>query len=171
MNYWFVQLIILFVLFSNSRTDQDIQTYTIAVINALFLKAPEEKRQVRLHFLTVFHNAVSFTWCIITSAFLYCKSVLSVFCIFVCIFVMCFYHISGIVEAVKSIRTVVKKLLKVQRPSLPTHGSLYSSVQEWHCVLNHALISLSLTYVMLCPVANHMIPRVSAVRSSNVLWH
>uniref|UniRef100_A0AAY4ENH8 ELMO domain-containing protein n=1 Tax=Denticeps clupeoides TaxID=299321 RepID=A0AAY4ENH8_9TELE len=26
--------------------DQDIQTYTIAVINALFLKAPEEKRQV-----------------------------------------------------------------------------------------------------------------------------
>uniref|UniRef100_A0A3Q1CR39 ELMO domain-containing protein n=1 Tax=Amphiprion ocellaris TaxID=80972 RepID=A0A3Q1CR39_AMPOC len=29
-------------------TDQDIQTYTIAVINALFLKAPEEKRQVRL---------------------------------------------------------------------------------------------------------------------------
>uniref|UniRef100_A0A4W6CUU7 Engulfment and cell motility 1 n=1 Tax=Lates calcarifer TaxID=8187 RepID=A0A4W6CUU7_LATCA len=31
-------------------TDQDIQTYTIAVINALFLKAPEEKRQVRLQF-------------------------------------------------------------------------------------------------------------------------
>uniref|UniRef100_A0A672IC47 Engulfment and cell motility 1 (ced-12 homolog, C. elegans) n=1 Tax=Salarias fasciatus TaxID=181472 RepID=A0A672IC47_SALFA len=29
-------------------TDQDIQTYTIAVINALFLKAPEEKRQVSL---------------------------------------------------------------------------------------------------------------------------
>uniref|UniRef100_A0A7N6AIA2 ELMO domain-containing protein n=1 Tax=Anabas testudineus TaxID=64144 RepID=A0A7N6AIA2_ANATE len=28
-------------------TDQDIQTYTIAVINALFLKAPEEKRQVK----------------------------------------------------------------------------------------------------------------------------
>uniref|UniRef100_A0A673KJD8 Engulfment and cell motility protein 1 n=1 Tax=Sinocyclocheilus rhinocerous TaxID=307959 RepID=A0A673KJD8_9TELE len=27
-------------------TDQDIQTYTVAVINALFLKAPEEKRQV-----------------------------------------------------------------------------------------------------------------------------
>uniref|UniRef100_A0A4W4ELN7 ELMO domain-containing protein n=1 Tax=Electrophorus electricus TaxID=8005 RepID=A0A4W4ELN7_ELEEL len=27
-------------------TDQDIQTYTIAVINALFLKAPEEKRQL-----------------------------------------------------------------------------------------------------------------------------
>uniref|UniRef100_A0A8C2D415 Engulfment and cell motility 1 (ced-12 homolog, C. elegans) n=2 Tax=Cyprinus carpio TaxID=7962 RepID=A0A8C2D415_CYPCA len=27
-------------------TDQDIQTYTIAVINALFLKSPEEKRQV-----------------------------------------------------------------------------------------------------------------------------
>lgn len=52
MNYLFVQLIILFVLFSNSRTDQDIQTYTIAVINALFLKAPEEKRQVRLHFLS-----------------------------------------------------------------------------------------------------------------------
>lgn len=97
MNYLFVQLIILFVLFSNSRTDQDIQTYTIAVINALFLKAPEEKRQVRLHFLTVFHKAVSFTWYIITSAFLYCKSVLSVYCIFVCIFVMCLYHISGIV--------------------------------------------------------------------------
>uniref|UniRef100_A0A8C7ZSF9 Engulfment and cell motility 1 n=1 Tax=Oryzias sinensis TaxID=183150 RepID=A0A8C7ZSF9_9TELE len=31
-------------------TDQDIQTYTVAVINALFLKAPEEKRQVRLKF-------------------------------------------------------------------------------------------------------------------------
>uniref|UniRef100_A0A7N6A0Z6 ELMO domain-containing protein n=1 Tax=Anabas testudineus TaxID=64144 RepID=A0A7N6A0Z6_ANATE len=29
-------------------TDQDIQTYTIAVINALFLKAPEEKRQTLL---------------------------------------------------------------------------------------------------------------------------
>uniref|UniRef100_A0A674M9I8 Engulfment and cell motility 1 n=1 Tax=Takifugu rubripes TaxID=31033 RepID=A0A674M9I8_TAKRU len=34
------------------ETDQDIQTYTIAVINALFLKAPEEKRQVRPHFLS-----------------------------------------------------------------------------------------------------------------------
>ncbi|XP_058475019.1 engulfment and cell motility protein 1 isoform X2 [Solea solea] len=30
-------------------TDQDIQTYTIAVINALFLKAPEEKRQYDEH--------------------------------------------------------------------------------------------------------------------------
>uniref|UniRef100_UPI001CD90879 engulfment and cell motility protein 1 n=1 Tax=Solea senegalensis TaxID=28829 RepID=UPI001CD90879 len=30
-------------------TDQDIQTYTIAVINALFLKAPEEKRQFDEH--------------------------------------------------------------------------------------------------------------------------
>lgn len=29
------------------RTDQEIQTYTIAVINALFLKAPDERRQVR----------------------------------------------------------------------------------------------------------------------------
>lgn len=28
------------------RTDQEIQTYTIAVINALFLKAPDERRQV-----------------------------------------------------------------------------------------------------------------------------
>uniref|UniRef100_A0AAQ5YKH2 ELMO domain-containing protein n=1 Tax=Amphiprion ocellaris TaxID=80972 RepID=A0AAQ5YKH2_AMPOC len=41
-------------------TDQDIQTYTIAVINALFLKAPEEKRQVRLQdahtiYCTSFH--------------------------------------------------------------------------------------------------------------------
>ncbi|CAG10033.1 unnamed protein product [Tetraodon nigroviridis] len=33
------------------RTDQDIQTYTIAVINALFLKAPEEKRQEMSHIL------------------------------------------------------------------------------------------------------------------------
>ncbi|TWW65168.1 Engulfment and cell motility protein 1 [Takifugu flavidus] len=32
-------------------TDQDIQTYTIAVINALFLKAPEEKRQEMSHIL------------------------------------------------------------------------------------------------------------------------
>lgn len=32
---------------TDQGTDQDIQTYTIAVINALFLKAPEEKRQVR----------------------------------------------------------------------------------------------------------------------------
>ncbi|XP_063041141.1 engulfment and cell motility protein 1-like [Engraulis encrasicolus] len=31
--------------------DQDIQTYTIAVINALFLKAPEEKRQEMAHIL------------------------------------------------------------------------------------------------------------------------
>ncbi|XP_059900162.1 engulfment and cell motility protein 1 isoform X2 [Gadus macrocephalus] len=30
-------------------TDQDIQTYTVAVINALFLKAPEEKRQCDEH--------------------------------------------------------------------------------------------------------------------------
>lgn len=29
-----------------NRTDQEIQTYTIAVINALFLKAPDDKRQV-----------------------------------------------------------------------------------------------------------------------------
>ncbi|KTG03952.1 hypothetical protein cypCar_00005177 [Cyprinus carpio] len=32
-------------------TDQDIQTYTIAVINALFLKSPEEKRQEMAHIL------------------------------------------------------------------------------------------------------------------------
>uniref|UniRef100_A0A3B3C4X2 Engulfment and cell motility 1 n=1 Tax=Oryzias melastigma TaxID=30732 RepID=A0A3B3C4X2_ORYME len=32
-------------------TDQDIQTYTVAVINALFLKAPEEKRQEMAHIL------------------------------------------------------------------------------------------------------------------------
>uniref|UniRef100_A0AAY4EM33 ELMO domain-containing protein n=1 Tax=Denticeps clupeoides TaxID=299321 RepID=A0AAY4EM33_9TELE len=32
-------------------SDQDIQTYTIAVINALFLKAPEEKRQEMAHIL------------------------------------------------------------------------------------------------------------------------
>ncbi len=43
-------------IFANSRTDQDIQTYTIAVINALFLKAPEEKRQVRLQCA---HSALS----------------------------------------------------------------------------------------------------------------
>lgn len=42
-----------FVFFSHvynivpNRTDQEIQTYTIAVINALFLKAPDDKRQVR----------------------------------------------------------------------------------------------------------------------------
>lgn len=35
------------VFLSVFRTDQDIQTYTIAVINALFLKAPEDKRQVQ----------------------------------------------------------------------------------------------------------------------------
>uniref|UniRef100_A0A8B9L2D8 Engulfment and cell motility 1 (ced-12 homolog, C. elegans) n=1 Tax=Astyanax mexicanus TaxID=7994 RepID=A0A8B9L2D8_ASTMX len=34
-------------------TDQDIQTYTIAVINALFLKAPEEKRQVLTHIFLI----------------------------------------------------------------------------------------------------------------------
>lgn len=39
---------ILIMTSSHCRTDQDIQTYTIAVINALFLKAPEEKRQVRV---------------------------------------------------------------------------------------------------------------------------
>uniref|UniRef100_A0A8C9WNG4 Engulfment and cell motility 1 n=1 Tax=Scleropages formosus TaxID=113540 RepID=A0A8C9WNG4_SCLFO len=40
-------------------TDQDIQTYTIAVINALFLKAPEEKRQVdsAFHCLTASPSA------------------------------------------------------------------------------------------------------------------
>ncbi|KAF6719632.1 Engulfment and cell motility protein 1 [Oryzias melastigma] len=32
-------------------TDQDIQTYTVAVINALFLKAPEDKRQEMAHIL------------------------------------------------------------------------------------------------------------------------
>uniref|UniRef100_A0A8C6T531 Engulfment and cell motility 1 (ced-12 homolog, C. elegans) n=1 Tax=Neogobius melanostomus TaxID=47308 RepID=A0A8C6T531_9GOBI len=34
-------------------TDQDIQTYTIAVINALFLKAPEEKRQVSQLYVSI----------------------------------------------------------------------------------------------------------------------
>ncbi|XP_037329812.1 engulfment and cell motility protein 1 isoform X1 [Pungitius pungitius] len=34
-------------------TDQDIQTYTIAVINALFLKAPEDKRQVDEHIVDI----------------------------------------------------------------------------------------------------------------------
>uniref|UniRef100_A0A2I4B047 Engulfment and cell motility protein 1 isoform X1 n=1 Tax=Austrofundulus limnaeus TaxID=52670 RepID=A0A2I4B047_AUSLI len=34
-------------------TDQDIQTYTIAVINALFLKAPEEKRQFDEHIVDI----------------------------------------------------------------------------------------------------------------------
>ncbi|KAK3512004.1 hypothetical protein QTP70_027629 [Hemibagrus guttatus] len=32
-------------------TDQDIQTYTVAVINALFLKSPEDKRQEMAHIL------------------------------------------------------------------------------------------------------------------------
>uniref|UniRef100_A0AAX7VI49 ELMO domain-containing protein n=1 Tax=Astatotilapia calliptera TaxID=8154 RepID=A0AAX7VI49_ASTCA len=41
-------------------TDQDIQTYTIAVINALFLKAPEEKRQVRLR-CTHTHKYTAYT--------------------------------------------------------------------------------------------------------------
>ncbi|XP_070995303.1 engulfment and cell motility protein 1-like isoform X3 [Oncorhynchus clarkii lewisi] len=36
---------------SGTETDQDIQTYTIAVINALFLKAPEDKRQEMAHIL------------------------------------------------------------------------------------------------------------------------
>lgn len=35
------------------RTDQEIQTYTIAVINALFLKAPDERRQVSLRSLVL----------------------------------------------------------------------------------------------------------------------
>ncbi|CAG5891537.1 unnamed protein product [Menidia menidia] len=34
-------------------SDQDIQTYTIAVINALFLKAPEEKRQFDEHIVDI----------------------------------------------------------------------------------------------------------------------
>ncbi|XP_010789549.1 engulfment and cell motility protein 1-like [Notothenia coriiceps] len=34
-------------------TDQDIQTYTVAVINALFLKAPEEKRQFDEHIVDI----------------------------------------------------------------------------------------------------------------------
>ncbi|XP_077405264.1 engulfment and cell motility protein 1 isoform X2 [Vanacampus margaritifer] len=34
-------------------TDQDIQTYTVAVINALFLKAPEERRQFDEHIVDV----------------------------------------------------------------------------------------------------------------------
>lgn len=46
----------------NHRTDQDIQTYTIAVINALFLKAPEEKRQVRLRST---HTQIHCIYCIV----------------------------------------------------------------------------------------------------------
>uniref|UniRef100_A0AAR2JK38 ELMO domain-containing protein n=1 Tax=Pygocentrus nattereri TaxID=42514 RepID=A0AAR2JK38_PYGNA len=43
-------------------TDQDIQTYTIAVINALFLKAPEEKRQVHTHIHKhTLHNVIRST--------------------------------------------------------------------------------------------------------------
>lgn len=45
-----------FFSFSGNRTDQDIQTYTIAVINALFLKAPEEKRQVQLTHKPIFFS-------------------------------------------------------------------------------------------------------------------
>lgn len=37
---------LMFIFFFPNRTDQEIQTYTIAVINALFLKAPDDKRQV-----------------------------------------------------------------------------------------------------------------------------
>lgn len=51
----------------DSRTDQDIQTYTIAVINALFLKAPEEKRQVGPAFLRV-----STDWCSPAHLSLFC---------------------------------------------------------------------------------------------------
>uniref|UniRef100_A0A8B9RHY5 Engulfment and cell motility 1 (ced-12 homolog, C. elegans) n=1 Tax=Astyanax mexicanus TaxID=7994 RepID=A0A8B9RHY5_ASTMX len=40
-------------------TDQDIQTYTIAVINALFLKAPEEKRQVLTHIFLIITKPIN----------------------------------------------------------------------------------------------------------------
>ncbi|XP_034747630.1 engulfment and cell motility protein 1 isoform X1 [Etheostoma cragini] len=40
-------------------TDQDIQTYTIAVINALFLKAPEEKRQFDEHIVDILNRPLT----------------------------------------------------------------------------------------------------------------
>lgn len=49
---WKISFSCAFVFFSHvynivpNRTDQEIQMYTIAVINALFLKAPDDKRQV-----------------------------------------------------------------------------------------------------------------------------
>lgn len=78
-----------YLLFSNFRTDQDIQTYTIAVINALFLKAPEEKRQVRLWCAHTALSPCNVSWCsefyvlrshVITSAFLY-----RVLCVYICV--------------------------------------------------------------------------------------
>ena len=92
--------------FSDSRTDQDIQTYTIAVINALFLKAPEEKRQVRLHCAHTalshravhhFQDAVSLTRYIhmwshqhFSTVTLYCV------CVYVCVPESCVHSTSQI---------------------------------------------------------------------------
>uniref|UniRef100_A0A672SSI7 Engulfment and cell motility protein 1 n=1 Tax=Sinocyclocheilus grahami TaxID=75366 RepID=A0A672SSI7_SINGR len=57
-------------------TDQDIQTYTIAVINALFLKAPEEKRQV-LHILILYlHSSAMFSVCLKFYFSLVCQNVI-----------------------------------------------------------------------------------------------
>jgi len=77
----------LFFFFFDSRTDQDIQTYTIAVINALFLKAPEEKRQVRLHCAHAAHTyftayAVHIAPC--SSAFLDCNMIFMF--VYLCLF-------------------------------------------------------------------------------------
>uniref|UniRef100_A0A672V3Y5 Engulfment and cell motility 1 n=1 Tax=Strigops habroptila TaxID=2489341 RepID=A0A672V3Y5_STRHB len=40
-------------------TDQEIQTYTIAVINALFLKAPDDKRQVSCSYISEMANILA----------------------------------------------------------------------------------------------------------------
>uniref|UniRef100_A0A8B9UTH7 Engulfment and cell motility 1 n=1 Tax=Anas zonorhyncha TaxID=75864 RepID=A0A8B9UTH7_9AVES len=51
-------------------TDQEIQTYTIAVINALFLKAPDDKRQVKMETPEFTWWDFLIQWCSLESAFL-----------------------------------------------------------------------------------------------------
>lgn len=49
---------------SSSRSNQEIQTYAIALINALFLKAPEDRRQVRVQLSsTEYTQLTSLHWC------------------------------------------------------------------------------------------------------------
>uniref|UniRef100_A0A671MY70 Engulfment and cell motility protein 1-like n=1 Tax=Sinocyclocheilus anshuiensis TaxID=1608454 RepID=A0A671MY70_9TELE len=57
-------------------TDQDIQTYTIAVINALFLKAPEEKRQVQHTLILYLHSSAMFSVCLKFYFSLVCQNVI-----------------------------------------------------------------------------------------------
>lgn len=151
--------------FTLFRTDQDIQTYTIAVINALFLKAPEEKRQVH----NSFSSRVYILLCII-SMILY-MVYLRVFTAFfnvsvnvLCIF-LSFLSNTSLIKSNPIKWILISALCHFwsYHPNPPYKSGIYLLIRA---PISALIFSPSLfhTYATLYPAASHVMLCISTIR-------